>query len=38
MIVQGERVVADVVGELERAWNAGDGAAFARPFAEMLTS
>jgi uncharacterized protein (TIGR02246 family) len=30
----GGQIVADVVNELEKAWNAGDGAAFARPFAE----
>src|SRR5215510_7522937 len=29
-----ERIVSDIVSELERAWNAADGAAFARPFAE----
>lgn len=29
-----EQVVSDIVGELERAWNAADGEAFARPFAE----
>jgi len=28
------RIVSDLVGELERAWNAGDGAAFGRPFAD----
>lgn len=28
------RVVAEIVGDLERAWNAADGAGFARPFAE----
>jgi len=30
----GERVVSDLVGELEEAWNAADGARFARSFAE----
>ena len=30
----GERIVSDLVGELEKAWNAADGAGFARPFAE----
>ena len=30
----GERIVSDLVGELEEAWNAADGARFARPFAE----
>ena len=29
-----ERIVSDLVGELEEAWNAADGAGFARPFAE----
>lgn len=29
-----ERVVVDLVDGLEKAWNAADGAAFARPFAE----
>jgi uncharacterized protein (TIGR02246 family) len=32
MNVDGERVVADLVGELEKAWNAADGAGFGRPF------
>jgi uncharacterized protein (TIGR02246 family) len=30
----GDQIVADVVNELEKAWNASDGVAFARPFAE----
>jgi uncharacterized protein (TIGR02246 family) len=30
----GERIVSHLVGELEEAWNAADGAGFARPFAE----
>jgi uncharacterized protein (TIGR02246 family) len=30
----GGRIVSDLVGELEEAWNAADGAGFARPFAE----
>jgi uncharacterized protein (TIGR02246 family) len=30
----GERIVSDLVSELEDAWNAADGARFARPFAE----
>src|SRR5215470_12703777 len=30
----GERIVSDLVGELEAAWNAADGTRFARPFAE----
>ena len=34
MNVHGERAVADLVSELEKAWNAADGAAFGRPFAE----
>jgi uncharacterized protein (TIGR02246 family) len=29
-----DQIVANVVNELERAWNAADGVAFARPFAE----
>lgn len=29
-----ERIVSDLVGELEQAWNAADGARFARLFAE----
>jgi uncharacterized protein (TIGR02246 family) len=29
-----DRIVSDLVAELEKAWNAGDGARFARPFAE----
>jgi len=29
-----QRVVSDLVAELEKAWNAADGARFARPFAE----
>ena len=29
-----DQIVADVANELEKAWNAGDGVAFARPFAE----
>jgi len=30
----GERIVSDLVSELEEAWNAADGERFARPFAE----
>ena len=30
----GDQIVVDVVNELEKAWNAGDGVAFARHFAE----
>jgi uncharacterized protein (TIGR02246 family) len=30
----GDRIVANIVNELEKAWNAADGVAFARPFAE----
>jgi uncharacterized protein (TIGR02246 family) len=29
-----EQLVSDLVGELEKAWNAADGVGFARPFAE----
>ncbi len=29
-----ERIVSDMVGELEKAWNAADGPGFARAFAE----
>ena len=29
-----ERIVSDLIGELEKAWNAAEGEAFARPFAE----
>jgi uncharacterized protein (TIGR02246 family) len=31
---EGERIVADLVDDLERAWNAADGAGFGRPFAD----
>jgi uncharacterized protein (TIGR02246 family) len=34
MNFHGEQIVSDLVGELERAWNAADGTGFARPFAE----
>ena len=34
MNVTGDQAVSDIVAELEKAWNAGDGSAFARPFAE----
>ena len=30
----GERIVSDLVGELEAAWNAADGTRFAQSFAE----
>jgi uncharacterized protein (TIGR02246 family) len=30
----GEQIVSDLVGELEKAWNAADGRGFARPFSE----
>jgi ketosteroid isomerase-like protein len=30
----GERIVSDLVGGLEEAWNSADGARFAQPFAE----
>src|SRR5688572_18405621 len=34
MNIDGKRIVSDIVAELEKAWNAADGAGFARPFAE----
>jgi hypothetical protein len=34
MTFDGEGIVSGLVAELEKAWNAGDGRAFARPFAE----
>jgi uncharacterized protein (TIGR02246 family) len=34
MSVEGEEIVSGLVSGLEKAWNAADGAAFARPFAE----
>ena len=34
MTVGADRIVSSVVNELEKAWNDGDGEAFARPFAE----
>lgn len=34
MTVPDDRIASDLVGELEKAWNAADGAAFARPFAD----
>ena len=34
MNINSERIVSDIIGELERAWNAADGPGFARPFAE----
>ena len=34
MNADGARIVSDVANELEKAWNAGDGDAFARPFAD----
>ena len=34
MKTDGEQIVSDLVGKLEQAWNAADGAGFARPFAE----
>ena len=30
----GRQIVSEIVTELERAWNAGDGERFARPFTE----
>src|SRR5262249_42151746 len=32
--VNGEQIVSNLVGELEKAWNAADGAGFARAFAD----
>ena len=29
-----ERIVSDLLADLEKAWNAGDGVRFAQPFAE----
>lgn len=34
MSIDAERNVSDIVAALEKAWNAADGAGFARPFAE----
>jgi uncharacterized protein (TIGR02246 family) len=34
MTIDGERIASDIVGELEKAWNAADGEGFGRPFAE----
>jgi len=34
MSVQDERIVSELVGELEKAWDVADGTAFARAFAE----
>lgn len=34
MTIDGERIVRDIVNDLERAWNAADGEGFGRPFAE----
>ena len=34
MTIDGERMARDIVGELEKAWNAADGEGFGRPFAE----
>jgi uncharacterized protein (TIGR02246 family) len=34
MSVDADRIVSDLVSELEKAWNAADGAGFARPFAD----
>jgi len=34
MNIDEERIVSDIVAALEKAWNAADGAGFARPFAE----
>ena len=34
MSVEHHKIVSGIVGDLEQAWNAVDGAAFARPFAD----
>jgi uncharacterized protein (TIGR02246 family) len=34
MNMESERIVSEIVADLERAWNTADGAAFARSFAE----
>ena len=34
MNIDDERIVSDLIAELENAWNAGDGSAFAQPFAQ----
>ena len=34
MTPEDQQIVAEIVSELENAWNAADGDAFARPFAE----
>ena len=34
MSADAERIISGIVSELEKAWNAADGAGFARPFAE----
>ena len=34
MNVDSERIVSDLIAELENAWNAADGSAFAQPFAQ----
>ena len=34
MSIDGERIASDIVGELEKAWNAADGEGFGRAFAE----
>jgi len=34
MNVDGERIVSELIAEIENAWNAGDGTAFAQPFAQ----
>lgn len=34
MSIDGNRIVSDLVDELEKAWNTGDGASFGQPFAE----
>jgi uncharacterized protein (TIGR02246 family) len=34
MNMESERIVSEIVADLERAWNTADGAAFARSFAQ----
>jgi len=34
MTTDGQRIISNVIAELERAWNAGDGQGFARLFTE----
>ena len=34
MTEDADRIVSDLIADLEKAWNAADGAAFAQPFAD----